>query len=293
MLLISGTTGSPVPDKETEKPQDDFKPEQLSPNNSAPNFPPASTRLAVTQEPSVQRPTTTSPKDATPAAEQTDLNAEATPPPTTEPKSTDTHDNPEIPVSESTAKHPQSVFELEQLSYNASVSTVPPEMAPTRPNSTPTSDQSATTNSQSTSGPKPMSSATAQAKNPDLKPSVQSEDRQDPGVNLENQTEAQLEPSENTTLGRFEIQTMVSTGKPTTAEITKEQDENRDIKAIASTQASPTHPALIESSAASLKASPSPNKVPEKPTEPKVDNSSLPDLQDFQAGEDTRFQVLL
>ncbi|KAB5539630.1 hypothetical protein PHYPO_G00091240 [Pangasianodon hypophthalmus] len=278
---VPSIIGSPVPDKGPEKPQDYFEPEQLSPNNSDPNVPPASTRLAHTQQPSEQYPTIISPRYTTPASEQTDLNAETTTSLPTEPKSTDAYDKP---ASKPTAKNPQSVFELDQLSYNASVPTVPPEMASTRPNSTPISDQSATTNSQSTSEPKPTPSATAQANNTDLKPSnpVQSEDRQDPGVNLENQTDAQLEPSENTTSG-LEIQKMVSTEKPATTKITEAQNENQDIKGILSTKDSPTYPALIESTPASVMVSPSPTKEQEKPTKPKDANNNLQDLQDYQA----------
>lgn len=262
-----------MPDKDSEKHQDNYEPEQLSPHNSAPNFPPASTRLAVTQQPSEQYPNTRSPTDTMPASEQTDLNAETTTttaPLITEPKSTDAYDNPKIPASKSTAKNPQPVFEVEELSYNASVPTVPPEMASTKINSTPTSDQSTTTNSQSTSEPKLTPSATAQANNPNLKPSnpFQSEDRQGPEVNLENQTEAQLEPNENTTSERLEIQKMVSTD-------------------------SPTYPTLIESTHGSVIVSPSPTKAQEKPTKPKDANNNLQDLQDYQAGKDTRFTLLL
>lgn len=257
-----------MPEKESENPQDYLKPEQLSFNNSAPNFPSATTRLTATQQPSEETPSTTSP---------TDLNAETTAPPSTEPSSTD---NPEIPVSKS-AKNPQSVFEEEQLSTNALVPTVPPETASITPNSTPASDQSATTNSQSTSEPKPTPSTT---NNPDLNPfnPVPSEDRQDPEVN---KSEAQLE---NTTLGIVETQNMVSTVMPTTANITEEQNEKQNMTDILSTKDSPTSSALIKSTPASVKVSPSPTKAPEKPTEPKDANQNLQDVQDFQAGKDTR-----
>lgn len=263
-----------MPEKESEKPQDYLKPEQLSFNNSAPNVPSATTWLTVTQQPSEETPSTTSP---------TDLNAETTAPPSTEPSSTD---NPEIPVSKS-AKNPQSVFEEEQLSNNALVPTVPPETASITPNSTPASDQSATTNSQSTSSehllrhPKPTPSTT---NNPDLNPfnPVPSEDRQDPEVN---QNTTQLE---NTTLGILETQNMVSTVMPTTANITEEQNENQNMTDIPSTKDSPTSSALIKSTPAPVKVSPSPTKAPEKPTEPKDANQNLQDVQDFQAGKDTR-----
>lgn len=273
MLFLLGITGSPVPEKDPEKRQDIYEPEQLSLNNSAPNFPTAPPRLAVTQQPSEEYPNTASPTDITPASEKTDLNTKTTTTTTpliTEPKSTDAYDNPEIAASKSTAKNPQSVIELEELSHNASVPTVPPEMSSTRINSTPTSDQSTTTNSQSTSEPKSTPSATAQANNLDLKPSnpFQSEDRQDPEVNLDKQTEAQLEPSENKTLERLEIQKIVSTD-------------------------SPTYPALIESTHASAVVSLSPTKVQEKPTKPKDANNNLQDLQDYQAGKDTTFTLLL
>lgn len=284
MLFLSGVSGSPVSDNDPEKPRDYFKPEQLSPNNSAPNF---------TQQPSEETPSTTSPIDTTRASEQTDLNAETTTPPTTEPKSTDTHDNPEIPVSESTPKNPQSVFELEQHSPKVPVPTVPPEMVSTRPNSTPTSDHSATTKSQSSSDPKPTPSATAQANNPDLNTfnPVQSEDMQGAEVNLKNQTETQLEPSENTTLGILEITKTVSTAKPTTANIIEDQNENQDTMSVLSTRDSPTFPTIIESTPASVKVSPSPTKSQEIPTKPKEANNNISNdnLQDYQAGKGTRF----
>lgn len=273
-VTVPSTIGSPVPDEDREEPQDNFEPEQLSPNN----FPPASTRQAVTRQTPEQYPAMTIPADGTTAPAQTDLNTETTTPLTTEPKSTAADDNPEIPASKPTARNPQSVSELEQLSYNASVPTVPPEMASTTPNSTLTS--------QSTSEPKITPSATAQANNPDLKPSnpVQSEDKQDLKVNLEDQTEAQLEPSENTNPGGVEILKTLSTDKPTTARITTvAQNENREIKDIVSTKDSPAYPALTESTPAPATVSSSPIKVQENPTKPKDTNNNLQDLQDYQA----------
>lgn len=282
MILVSGVIGSPEPD--SEKPQDNLQPEQLSPNNSA--LRPDTPGPSVTQQTPEQDPTTTTAKDTMAASEQTYLKVETTTPPSTEPKSTNASDNPEIPVSESADKYPQSVSEQEQLSDNNSAPIVPPETAPTSPNSTQTSDHSATPNSPSTSELKPTPSANAQASNPDLKPSnpVQSEDEQDPEVNLKNQTEALSEPSENTTTGRLEIQTTVSTDKPSTARITEEQNENQDMKANVSTKASPTYPALIDSTPDSLKLNPSPAVTGEKPSKPEDANNNH---QDYQAGEDT------
>lgn len=273
VLLLSG---SPVPDNDPENAQDLFKPEQLSPNNS----------VAVTQQPSEQPPTTTRPTESTTASEKTDIKAETTTPPPTEPKITDA-DNPEKSASESDDQNPQSVFELEQLSN----STVPPEMASTRLNSTPTSDQSDAANSQSSSELKPTLSATAQTDNPDLNP-VQPENRQDPEVNLENQTEAPGKPSENTTLGRSEILTTVSTPLPTTAKITEQQTEHQEIRGIVTTKPSPTYPALTGSTPASEKVRSSPTKAQENPTKPNDSNNSLQGLQDYQAGKDSRILLL-
>ncbi|XP_047657632.1 proteoglycan 4b isoform X2 [Tachysurus fulvidraco] len=267
-LLDSGTvpsiTVSPLADKDPDIPS--FEPEQLSPNNSDPNFPPISTSQAIsqepTQEPSEQFVTTTSPTDITPASEQTDLKADPTTPTTTEP----------------TAIHPQSVFEQDQPSYVASVPTLPPKMASPRPNSTLMSEQSATTNSQSTSEPEPTPSASAQANNTDHEPS-NPDDRHDPEVNLENQTDAQLEPSENTTQ---EIQEKDSTDKPTAEKITEAQNETQNMNIIHSTKDSPTDPALIETPA-SMKVSLSPTKMPEKPIKPIDPSKNLQDLQEYQA----------
>lgn len=294
MILISGVIGSPEPDP--EKPQDNLQPEQLSPNNSAPDVTPDSSGPSVTQQTPEQETTTTIPAVSTAASEQTDLNVDTTTAPTTEPKRTAAYDNPEIPVSESDGKYPQPVSE--QLSDNTSVPIVPLEMALTTINpihthainSTPTSDHSVTTNSQSTSELKPTPSATAQANHPDLNPSdpVQSEDKPDPEVNLKNQTEAQSELSDNTTLGRPENQTMVSPDTPAAGKIIEEQNENQDVKANVSTKASPTYPALIESTPNALKVSTSPATAEDKPTKPEDANNNHQGLQDYQAGENTR-----
>lgn len=271
VLFLPGIIGSPLPENDPKKLQDSFEPEQLSPNNSAPNFPPTSTMLAVTQQLSEQYTTTTSPSDITPASKHTDPNAE--------PKITEAHDNPEIPPSNSTV-NPQSDSELDQLPNNASVPTVPPNLASAKPNSTPMSNQSATQNSES-------------ASEPDLKPStpVQSDDKLDPEVSLENQTDAQLEPSKNTTPGTLEIERMVSTDKPNIEKMTESQNENLDINNILSTKDSPTYTALIETTPASKIATPSPTKVQEKPTKPIDTNDNLQDLQDYQAGKGVRFPL--
>ncbi|XP_060722893.1 proteoglycan 4b [Tachysurus vachellii] len=342
-VTLPSITVSPLADKDPDIPT--FEPEQLSPNNSDPNFPPISTGQAISQEPSEQYATTTSTTDIKPASEQTDLKADPTTTTTTKPtainpqsvfeQDTDTFENqtelrpdllgsgtvpsiisssladkdPDIPsfepeqlspnnsdpnfppisteqtdlktdpttltTAKATAINPQTVFEEDQLSYLASVPTLPPKMASTRPNSTPMSEQSATTNSQSTSEPEPTPSASAQANNTDHEPS-NPDDRLDPEVNLENQTDAQLEPSENTTQ---EIQEKDSTDKPTIEKITEAQNEPQDMNSIHSTKDSPTDPALIETPA-SMKVSPSPTKMPEKPIKP-IDTSK--NLQDYQA----------
>ncbi|GAA6066042.1 proteoglycan 4b isoform X1 [Tachysurus ichikawai] len=320
--LDSGTvpsiTVSPLADKDPDIPS--FEPEQLFPNNSDPNFPPISTRLAIREEPSEQFATTTSPTDITPASEQTDLKADPTNTTTTKPtainpqsvfeQDTDTFENqtdlrpypldsgtvPSIIGSSLAEKDPDITnFEPEQLSPNNSDPNFPPistsqaisqepseQFATTTipTDITPASEQTDLKADRTTPTTTKSTATSAQANNTDHKPSntVRSDDRHDPEVNLENQTDAQLEPSENTTQ---EIQEKDSTDKPTIKKITEAQNETQDMNSIHSTKDSPTDPALIETPA-SIQVSPSPTKMQEKPIKP-IDTSKNQDLQDYQA----------
>ncbi|XP_053339669.1 proteoglycan 4b isoform X2 [Clarias gariepinus] len=279
---VPSMIGSPVTDKDPENPQDNFKPEQFSPNISAPNVPPASTKLPDTQQHSEDFPATTSTKNTT--SEQTDLTAKANTSLSTEPQSNDASDNPEKPASESADQNPQSAFEQKQLSYDASVPTVPPNMDSTTPNATLSSEQKGTTDSQSTSESKPSPAPTDLDNNLALKPTnpVQSKEKDGPEVNLQTQTEAQLEPSEVTTLGRLDIQNTTSADQ--SANITEEQHEAKDTKDILSTEDSPKFPAILASTPPSEKVSPLPGEAEEeKPTKPKNYNKNPQGLQDYQA----------
>ncbi|KAF5894670.1 proteoglycan 4-like, partial [Clarias magur] len=283
---VPSMIGSPVTDKDRENPQDNSKPEQFSSNISAPYVPPAPTKLLDTQQHSEHFPATTSTKNTTSASEQTDPTTKANTSLSNEPQTNDSFDNPQKPVSESSNQNPQSVFEQEQLSYNASVPTVPPEMDSTRPNSTSSSEQKGTTASQSTSESKPSPAPTDQPSNLDLKPTnpVQSEDKEGPEVNLQTQTEAQLEPSEVTNLGRLDIQNTTSADQSSSANITEAQPETKDTNGILSTEDSPKYPDLIASTPPSEMVSHSPDQAEEeKPTKPKNDSENPQGLQDYQA----------